>query len=77
MASTLTRFEFYGCLLTRTSKVPYAAPSNSEEALHRRIVDDHSYPGISEQVRRSIIRRVEACIESHGGHFEHFYKCSL
>jgi hypothetical protein len=28
-------------------------------------------PGILERMRRSMMGRVEACIESHGGHFEH------
>jgi hypothetical protein len=27
-------------------------------------------PGIFERTRWSLIRRVEACVESHGGHFE-------
>jgi hypothetical protein len=33
-----------------------------------------NYPGILEQMRRSMMRNVEACLESHGGHFEHFLK---
>jgi hypothetical protein len=28
-------------------------------------------PGIFERMRRSMMRRVEACTESHGGHYEH------
>jgi hypothetical protein len=31
----------------------------------------HSYPCIFERMLRSLMRRVEACIESHEGHFEH------
>jgi hypothetical protein len=53
----------------------YAAPVDNEEAFHHRIVDAcHSirnYPGFFERMRQSMMRRVEACIESHGGHFEH------
>jgi hypothetical protein len=53
----------------------YAAPVDNEEALHRRIVDAcqtiPNCPSIFERMRRSMMRRVEACIESHGGHFEH------
>jgi hypothetical protein len=53
----------------------YAAPVDNEWALHHRTVDVcqtiRNYPGIFERMRRSLMRRVEACIESHGGHFEH------
>jgi hypothetical protein len=53
----------------------YAAAVDNEAALHHRIVDAcqniRNYPGIFERVRRSIMRRVEAYFESHGGHFEH------
>jgi hypothetical protein len=53
----------------------YAAPVENKEALHHRIVDGcqtiRNYPGIFEQIKRSMMRRVEACVESHGGHFEH------
>jgi hypothetical protein len=52
-----------------------AAPVDKEEALHHCIVDAcqtiRNYPGIFEWMRRSVMRRVEACIKSHGGHFEH------
>jgi hypothetical protein len=27
-------------------------------------------------MRRPVMRRVEACIESHWGHFEHSFSCS-
>jgi hypothetical protein len=44
-----------------------AAPVDNEEALHRHIVDVcqtiHTYPSISEQTWRSMMRRDEACIE--------------
>jgi hypothetical protein len=51
----------------------YAAPVDNEEALHHRTVDAcqniRNYPGIFERMRRSMMRRVEACIESRGGNF--------
>jgi hypothetical protein len=54
----------------------YAAPVDNEEALHL-IVDVcqsiRIYPGIFVQMRRSMMKRVEACIESHTGHFEHLF----
>jgi hypothetical protein len=52
----------------------YAAPFDNEKALHHRIVDAcqtiRNYAGIFERMRRSTMRRVEACIESHDGPFE-------
>jgi hypothetical protein len=52
----------------------YAAPVDDEEALHHRIVDVcqtiRNCPSIFEQMRRSKMRRVDAYIEFHGGHFE-------
>jgi hypothetical protein len=51
-----------------------ATPVDNEETHLRRIVDAcqtiRNCPGISERMRRSMMRRVEACIESYGGHFE-------
>jgi hypothetical protein len=53
----------------------YAAPVDNEKALHHRIADAcqtiRNYPGIFARMRRAMMRRVEACIESHGRHFEH------
>jgi hypothetical protein len=53
----------------------YAAPVDNEKGLHQHIVDAcqtvRNYPGIFARMRRSMMRRVEACTESHGGHFEH------
>jgi hypothetical protein len=53
----------------------YAAPVDNEEGPHHRIVDAcqiiRNYPGTFERMRRSVMRRVEACIESHRGRFEH------
>jgi hypothetical protein len=76
MASTLATFESSGFLPVGAPKaLVYAAPVDNEEALHHRIVDAcqtiRNYPGIFERMRRSMMRRVEACIESYGGHFEH------
>jgi hypothetical protein len=76
MTSTLARLESSGFLPVGTPKNScVAAPDDNEEALHHRIVDAsqtiRNYPGIFEWMRRSMMRRVEACIESHGGHFEH------
>jgi hypothetical protein len=54
----------------------YAAPVGNEVALHRRIVDIcqtiSNCPGIFERIGRSMMRRVKACTEYDGGHFEHF-----
>jgi hypothetical protein len=67
MASTLAGFESSGFL-------PVGTPKNPEEVLHHCIVDAcqtiRNYPSIFEWMRRSMMRRVEACIESRGGHFE-------
>jgi hypothetical protein len=53
----------------------YVAPADNEVALHHGILDTcqsiRNYPGIFERMRRSMMRRVEGCIESHGGHSEH------
>jgi hypothetical protein len=53
----------------------YAAPVAREEASHHRIVDAshtiRNYSAIFAQMPQFMMRRVEACIESHGGHFEH------
>ncbi|KAM0730400.1 hypothetical protein ACS0PU_002729 [Formica fusca] len=53
----------------------YAVEITNEEKLHQRIVDAcktiRNRHGIFERVRQSVIRRVHACIETGGGHFEH------
>jgi hypothetical protein len=78
MASTLTWLESSGFLPVEghLKFLVHAAPVDNEEALHHRIVDAcqnvHNYPGIYEQLRRAMMRRVEACIESIGRYFEHF-----
>jgi hypothetical protein len=52
-----------------------AAPVDNEKALRHRIVDAcqtiSNYSGIFERMRRSMMRRVVASIQSHGGHSEH------
>jgi hypothetical protein len=52
-----------------------AAPVDNEETHHHRIVDacrtTRNCPGIFERMWRSMMMCVKACIESHGGHFEH------
>jgi hypothetical protein len=69
MASTLARFESSGFLSMATPKIPVY---DNEEELNHYIVDArqtiHNCPGIIERMRRPKMRRVEACIESHGGH---------
>jgi hypothetical protein len=75
MTSTLVRFESSEFLPVGTSKtLMYIAPVDNEEARHHCIVDGcqtiRNYPGIFERMRRSMMGRVKACIESHGGHFE-------
>jgi hypothetical protein len=53
----------------------YAAPVDEEEAVRLRTVDAcqtiRNCPGVFEWMLRSMMRRVEARIESHGSHFEH------
>jgi hypothetical protein len=70
MASTLAQFE---SPVGTPKPLVYAAPVDTEEALHHRTVDAcqtiRNHPGIFERIRRFMMRRVEACTESHGGHF--------
>jgi hypothetical protein len=51
----------------------YAAPVDNEEALHHCIVSAYhticNYCGMFEWMQQSMMRHVEACIESHGGLF--------
>jgi hypothetical protein len=69
----LNPLKFYPWVQLKT--LVCAAPVDNEKALHRHNVDDcqtiRKYRGILEQMLQSMMRRVEACIESHGGHFEH------
>jgi hypothetical protein len=68
MTPTLTRFETSGFLPVWTPKIPI----DNEEALHCHIVDaSQTIRNYLERMRRSMMKRVEECIESHGRHFEH------
>jgi hypothetical protein len=59
----------------------YAAPFHNEEALHHRIEDAcqtlRNCSGIFERLRRSMMRRVETCTESHGDISSTYYKYNL
>jgi hypothetical protein len=75
MILMLARFESSGFLpMGHLKTLVYAAPVDNEETLHHRIVSAgetiRSYPGISELMRRSMMRRVEVWIKSHGVHLE-------
>jgi hypothetical protein len=81
MASTLARFESSGCLPVEASTNSYAAaPVDKKDTFQHRIVDawqaSRNYPGIFEPMWRPILRRVEVCIQSHGGHIS-TYKRTL
>jgi hypothetical protein len=69
----LNPLDFY--LLGHLNTFMYAPPDNNEETLHHRIVNAcqtiRNYPGIFERRRRFMMRRVEECIDSPAGHFEH------
>jgi hypothetical protein len=77
MASTLhARFESPRLLSVGTPQIPgvYAAPVDSVEPLHLRAVVAGQSTRNCPALRRSMMRRierVEPCIESRGGHFEH------
>jgi hypothetical protein len=83
MASVLATIEspwFYLWKYLKT--LVYAAPVDSEHALHHRSVDIYhtirNYPVILERMRRSMMRHVEVCIESYWIHFEHLLQmCSF
>jgi hypothetical protein len=77
MASTLSRCESSGSLPVGHLN---AAPVDNEELLHRIVEACQTisrYPGIFARMRRSMMRRVEACMESHGGHFEHLLQSTI
>jgi hypothetical protein len=67
VAFMVARFASSGVFPCRDT---YAAAVCKQEVFHHRIVDDYqtirNHPGIFERMRRSIMRRIEACIESHG-----------
>jgi hypothetical protein len=58
-----------------------AVPVDNEDSLNHRTLDAchtiRNYPSIFERMRRSMMRRIEACTEFHGGHFEHLIKASV
>jgi hypothetical protein len=62
------------CLWGHLKAIVYAAPVDNEVAPQIRTVDAcqtiRNCPGIFARKRRSVMRRVEASIRSHGGHFE-------
>jgi hypothetical protein len=66
-------FHLWGHLKT----LVYAAPVDNEEAFHHRIVDacqmTRDQHCIFERMRRSVMRRVEACIDARGEHFEDLF----
>jgi hypothetical protein len=81
MTSTLDRFKYCGFppVETPRNQCVYAAPVDNKEA--HRAVDAcqtiRNYPGIFEGIRRSAMRRVEACTESHGGHLSPYCNCTV
>jgi hypothetical protein len=83
MASTLhARFvppDFY--LWGHFKTLVYAAPVDNEESLHHRTVDAcqgiRNYPGIFELILRSMMRRAEACMESHDFILNTYCNCTL
>jgi hypothetical protein len=66
-----TNFNLWGHLKT----LVYAATLDNEETLHLRILYASqtilNCPSIFERMGLSMMTRVVACTESHGGHFEH------
>jgi hypothetical protein len=69
----LNHLDFY--LWEHLKTLVYAAPLHNKETLHHRSVDAcqtiHNYPVVFEGMPPSIMRRVEAYVESHGRHSEH------
>jgi hypothetical protein len=59
----------------------YAAPVDNEVEPHLRTVGAcqaiRNYPRISEGIRRSTMRRVEQCTESHGRHLSTYNESTL
>jgi hypothetical protein len=69
------------CLWGHLKPLVCATPVDNEEALHQWTVDAcqsiSNYPGIFERMLLSMMRRVEGCIGSHGGHSEHLLMFSF
>ncbi|KAJ4431746.1 hypothetical protein ANN_20350 [Periplaneta americana] len=70
----LNPLDFY--LWGHLKQLVYGADIPDQETLHRRVMEAcetiRHHPGVFERVRQSIIRRVHACLEARGGHFEHW-----
>ncbi|KYQ57749.1 hypothetical protein ALC60_03242 [Trachymyrmex zeteki] len=51
----------------------YGVPIANEDVMLRQLIFDtiRNCPRIFERVRQSMIRCVQACVESNGRHFEH------
>jgi hypothetical protein len=69
----MNHLDFY--LWGHPKTLVYAAPVDDKEPLHHRIMDACqticNCPGIFEWMRRSMMLRVQACIESHEENVEH------
>lgn len=70
----LNPLDFY--LWGHLKQLVYGADIPDQETLHRRVMEAcetiRHHPGVFERVRQSMIRRVHACLEARGGHFEHW-----
>jgi hypothetical protein len=66
--------DFCACGLFKA--LVYSALVLNVNKLHMTIVNCcqtiRNYPGIFERIRQSLIRRAQACVKYHGGHFELF-----
>jgi hypothetical protein len=76
MASTLARFESSGFYLWEHLKhmcmqLLLTTKRHFTIALWVSAKTIRNCPGIFELIRLTVLRLVEACIESHRGHFEH------
>jgi hypothetical protein len=71
----LNPLDFY--LWEHLNTLVYAAPVDNGETLHHRTVDACqtilNFPGIFALMWRSMVRSVEACIETQAGHYEHLF----
>ncbi|KAJ8961499.1 hypothetical protein NQ318_014748 [Aromia moschata] len=69
----LNAADFY--LWGHTKSLVYSSSVNSEEELRLRIVEAfnaiRNIPDVFTRIRFNFIRRLRACVEAHGGQFEH------
>ncbi|EFN73558.1 hypothetical protein EAG_11370, partial [Camponotus floridanus] len=69
----LNRLNYY--LWGHLKSIVYKTSIDNVEILRQRVEDGcpeiRAIPGILEKVRQSMMRRVEACIQVRGSHFEH------